>query len=82
MLKNKPFVIFLFLSFFSLIIFLLSNFFANLDYSGGQEIESNLNTELNCEGENRHPFQLDTSINGEKYQIKWCKTISYIILLG
>lgn len=54
MLKNKPFVIFLFLSFFSLIIFLLSNFFANLDYSGGQEIESNLNTELNCEGENRN----------------------------
>tara|TARA_B100000886_G_scaffold227263_1_gene158414 strand:- start:2080 stop:3495 length:1416 start_codon:yes stop_codon:yes gene_type:complete len=54
MLKSKPFVIFLFLSVFSLIIFLLSNFFANLDYSGEQEIESNLNTELNCEGENRN----------------------------
>jgi len=54
MLKSKPFVIFLFLSFFSLIIFLLSNFFANLDYSGEQEIESNLNTDLNCEGENRN----------------------------
>tara|TARA_Y200000002_G_C22673439_1_gene661062 strand:- start:1092 stop:2507 length:1416 start_codon:yes stop_codon:yes gene_type:complete len=54
MLKSKPFVIFLFLSLFSLIIFLLSNFFANLDYSEEQEISSNLNTELNCEGENRN----------------------------
>ena len=54
MLKSKPFVIFLFLSFFSLIVFLLSNFFANLDYSEEQEIASNLKTELNCEGENRN----------------------------
>ena len=55
MLRSKPFVIFLFLSFFSLIIFLLSNFFANLDYTTeDQEIASNLNTELNCEGENRN----------------------------
>ena len=55
MLRSKPFVIFLFLSFFSLIIFLLSNFFANLDYTTEeQEIASNLNTELNCEGENRN----------------------------